>query len=318
MGGFEQNPVLKSVYRAADSPKHVKIDKDRIREFARSFRTDMLKPWGYASPTALPEKFGERLAFLFVFNSISFSYWGEPKWRSHPPYEELDRGTWNMIAALQRARLQGIDVLGPASLENMSEEILGRILQGNVPIPLLAERCRILREVGACVNKRFDGDFSNVVKSADGDAIRLLGAIVTSFPSFEDSSTLEGERVYFYKRAQLLVSDIDQQFFGSLDRVDELTACADYVIPMVLRHAGVLEYSRELSEMVDTGIDIQRDSLEEIEIRASTIIAVEMIKEELNRKCPGITSMEINDYLWLAKNEVPKGTKYHLTRTNAY
>jgi hypothetical protein len=200
----------------------------------------------------------------------------------------------------------------------MSEEILGRILQGNVPIPLLAERCRILREVGACVNKRFDGDFSNVVKSADGDAIRLLGAIVTSFPSFEDSSTLEGERVYFYKRAQLLVSDIDQQFFGSLDRVDELTACADYVIPMVLRHAGVLEYSRELSEMVDTGIDIQRDSLEEIEIRASTIIAVEMIKEELNRKCPGITSMEINDYLWLAKNEVPKGTKYHLTRTNAY
>ncbi|MFH0738014.1 MAG: queuosine salvage family protein [Candidatus Micrarchaeota archaeon] len=318
MAELEYNPVLKSVKRLSESDGYVAIRKDGIREFARSFRAEDLNPWTSASPVGLPKQMEEKLAFLFVFNSISFCYWGDPKWKAHPVNAELDRGTWNMISALRGATGKGFDVLDPKSLKDMTTEGLGAILEGNVEIPLLAERCRILREIGTSLERDFDGDFLNVLRIAGGDAIKLLRIVVAHFPSFHDSSILDGEEVFFFKRAQLLVSDISRQFPGGLGRADELTACADYVLPMVLRWKGILGYSRGLAEAIDSRAIIQRGSREEICIRASTILAVEMIKEELRARIPGICSMDVNDYLWLAKKEVPTGTAYHLTRTTAY
>lgn len=101
-------------------------------------------------------------------------------------------------------------------------------------------------------------------------------------------------------------------------RIEKLAACADYILPMVLRHYGVLVYGQDLAEKVDNGVQIQKGSNEEIEIRANTISAVELLREEIRDRFPGITSMELNDYLWLARTGLPEGVKHHLTRTTAY
>ena len=82
------------------------------------------------------------------------------------------------------------------------------------------------------------------MKQANGDAVKLLDIIISAFPSFDDVSTFNGKKIYFYKRAQLLVSDIYQLFggegYGNLINIDQLTACADYKLPQSLRTLGII------------------------------------------------------------------------------
>jgi hypothetical protein len=82
---------------------------------------------------------------------------------------------------------------------------------------------------------------------------------------------------------------------------------------------GVLEYTTALAEKVDARTEIAHNSLEEVEIRASTIWAVEFIKEEVKKRSPQTLSFEVNDHLWLATQEKFVGDKpYHRARTTAY
>lgn len=121
----------------------------------------------------------------------------------------------------------------------------------------------------------------------------------------------------------MLVSDIYQLFggegYGDLLNVDQLTACADYKLPRVLRRLGILEYSEELAKQVDNKIEITKDSEEEIEIRANTIWAVELIRQGLLQIGQKVMPIGINDHLWLmSQNKLSDDRPYHLTRTTAY
>lgn len=59
---------------------------------------------------------------------------------------------------------------------------------------------------------------------------------------------------------------------------------ADYRVPQTLRLVGIFEYSTKLAELIDTSSDtvvheLPYSSAYEIEIRACTVVAVEMIME---------------------------------------
>ncbi|MBI5345708.1 MAG: hypothetical protein HZB76_00980 [Chlamydiae bacterium] len=135
--------------------------------------------------------------------------------------------------------------------------------------------------------------------------------------SFSDTAKYKGKDVCFYKRAQLLVADI-YQIFGGLINMDQITACADYKLPLILRSLGILEYSSALAEKIDSKMEIPKSSHEETEIRANTIWAVEFIKEEVKKRSPQIMSFQINDNLWNATQGNNGNNLYHRTRTTAY
>lgn len=204
--------------------------------------------------------------------------------------------------------------------KNISREKLAGILnEDGIEMPLFNKRLGIVHEIGKNLLEKFDGKVRNLISATDGDAMKLLNIILDNFPSFQDSSFYQGQKIFFHKRAQLLVADICNNFDFNLENADQLTACADYKIPQVLRRLGILEYSKELAEKVDQKILIPKDSEEEIEIRAATIWAVEYIKEELTKEIPKIKSIDINDYLWLlSQQKTPTDKPYHRTRTTAY
>jgi len=160
------------------------------------------------------------------------------------------------------------------------------------------------------------------LEKANGDALKLLDTLVSEFPSFYDSSNYKGKEIIFHKRAQLLVSDICQMFKkqGLVSKnVDQLIACADYKLPQIMRRFGILEYIEKLAKKIDDKVEIQHNSEEEVEIRANTIWAIELMKEEIKKRNPEITSMGIDDHLWLASQEKFADEKpYHRTRTTAY
>lgn len=314
-----ENLVLESTNFVVKNSKYVKINEIKINEFCKSFGESHINHWLSESPfdfSKLSKK--DKLHFLLVFNAISFSYWGTPKWSVEYEGERFD-GAWGMIVSIGKAFENGELILNSSYLKDISPEQLQKILKGNVEIPLFNERLSILREIGDVLERYFHGDFSELLHKSENDSQKLLQLILDFFPSFRDNSFYKRRVIHFNKRAQLLVADISQMFPGEISNLNKITACADYKLPMVLRNFGILEYSKELSGKVDKKIQILKDSDEEIEIRANTIWAVELIREELKKKIPRITSIHINDHLWLLgqiKNQSEK--PYHLTRTTSY
>ncbi len=204
--------ILKSIEPVIENSKYVKINLDKLNNFCRTFKYGHIKHWLYVSPFDFSTLNDEnKLNFLFVFNSISFSYWGEPKWSIEMNGQKLG-GAFSMLVALGRALDNGIPILNMDWLSNISNVDFEKITESDIKIPLLTERVNILRDVSLIVINKFDGKFSNVIRKANKDAIKLLDILVSDFKSFEDTSVYNKKQVFFYKRAQLLISDIYQVF----------------------------------------------------------------------------------------------------------
>lgn len=317
------NRILDTTRFVLDHAQSVKINRDKIDAFCSTFTQEHKKHWWKAAPKDLSNLSEEqRLHFLFLFNALSFCYWGEPKWTVEIDRQKFD-GSWAMITALGRAVDERKPIFDASYLAEISKKEFSEILRGNTTIPLFEERWKMMREVGRVLIERFDGQVQNVIKAADNDALKLLDLIITNFPSFNDSCKYKRREIFFYKRAQLLVGDIynvfKQKGLGRLENTDQLTACADYKLPLALRKLGIISYSLELANMIDNQQQIQKGSEQEIEIRASTIWAVELIRQELKKRIPDITATHINDHLWLATQQKTEDEKpYHHTITTSY
>ena len=318
-----KNKILESIKPVIRSSRFVKIKKENIKTFCNNFNSHNLQYWMEASPFDLSDlSEREKLNFIFVFNSLNFCYWGEPKWTIEYEGKKID-GAWAMIASLKRALKEDFPILKADFLAKIKKEELKRIFRGNVEIPLFEKRLKILRENGKTLEQKYKGELVNVLEKAKKNTLKLLQILVSDFPSFNDFAIYKGKKVLFHKRAQLLISDIYRTFkgksYGNLSDIDQLTAFADYKIPQVLRKLEILEYAFDLASKIDNKIPIPAGSEEEIEIRANTIWAIEIIKEKLKPKIPNIKSFEIDSYLWLlGQNKTPNDKPYHLTRTIFY
>lgn len=316
-----ENPVLQSIEPVIKNSEHVRINEDKIREFAESF--SQKGHWMNNSPfdiNVLTDE--EKLAFSFIFNSISFSYWGNPKWTIDYKGEKVD-GAYGLIASIGKVLEKEKKILDFEYLSDISAIDLELILKGNIMIPLIEHRMNILHEIGSVLRKKFDGSPVNLLEKSGRDALKLVSLLINEFPSFNDCTFYNGHHVFFNKRAQLFASDVYQLFngegYGNLTNSDKLTACADYKLPKILRELSILEYSRELEFIIDNKRQIPRDCMQETEIRANTVKAIELIKEGLKERIPGIKSIHVNDCVWLlSQNKSPDDKPYHLVRTTAY
>ncbi len=316
------NKILESTKFVVDNSAFVKISKERLVEFSKGFEHGKKSHWLSQAPFDFfnlnPD---EELNFTFVFNALSFCYWGEPKWKIEHDGKAYD-GAWAMVIALGRGIKEGFPLIDFEYCSKINRDDFSKILRGNIEIPLFEERLRILHEIGSVMTEKYHGNLKSFLEKANGNALKLLEMLVSEFPSFYDSSKYKGKEIIFHKRAQLLVSDIHQMFKkqGLVSKnVDQLTACADYKLPQIMRRLGIMEYTDELAKKIDNKIELPHDSEEEVEIRANTIWAVEFMKEEIKKRNPEITSMGIDDHLWLASQEKFADEKpYHRTRATAY
>ncbi len=317
------NPVLEGIKYVAERSKQVNIDTTKLKEVSSNFSEKDIKPWTDMAPFTRPKLNDEdSIAYNLVFCSINVCYWGDPKWTIEYQDKKLD-GAWGQMAALYRAVSEGYSILDPNYLETLSEKDLSHILRGNTQIPLFNERLNALKEVGRVINEKYEGKCSNLVKSADQDALKLLEIITADFQYYDDSTVYNGRKVMFHKKAQLAIWDIsrslDSKGLGFFSNIDELTAFAEYKIPQSLRKLGILKYSHELAEKVDNKIELKKDCPEEIEIRAGMVWAIELMKNEIKPNIPKITSEDIDNYLWLkGQTKSPDDKPYHRVRTIFY
>ncbi len=95
-----------------------------------------------------------------------------------------------------------------------------------------------------------------------------MDILTKTFRGFQDHSIYEGEQVFFYKRAQILVGDLFSAFrgdsYGKFNDIEKITMFADYRVPQILYHLKVIEYSPELEKKITEGQVIEHGSKEEV------------------------------------------------------
>ena len=183
---------------------------------------------------------------------------------------------------------------------------------------MLKERYKIIKQLAKELKQ--SNNFENITNSHTD--IELLNNIINNFSNFRDISIYKGKEIYFFKRAILLVEDLSLNIDSlkeNIKNIDNMIGCADYKIPQVLRHLGILEYSNSLAAIIDNKKELKHDSEMEIEIRANMLYTIELIKEKLHQKGINMNSLEIDNALWLlSKNKEYKEKPHHLTKTIYY
>lgn len=80
--------------------------------------------------------------------------------------------------------------------------------------------------------------------------------------------------------------------------IDALTMFADYRVPQILRSMGVLTYSTALAASIDSYEQIPCGDEREVELRAQTIVAVDMLQLELRSRGKNLMVLECDWLLW--------------------
>ncbi|HLX57243.1 MAG TPA: queuosine salvage family protein [Ktedonobacteraceae bacterium] len=281
----------------------------------------------------------ERTAnWLLLLDALNFCFWAEkdqPRWSIEYEGEVLN-GYWALAASLTRAVQEGYPLWDAHYLSEMSSVDLAHIFRSvpppegtgalnltSAPIPLFQQRLANAREAGSVLLERFDGQFTHAIEEAGGSAVRLALLLVEHFPSFHDVADFRKQEVRFFKRAQICVSDLHGAFggkqWGAFTDLHQLTIFADYKLPQILRHFGVLEYHPALAERIDNFELLESGSDEEVEIRAAAVWACELLRQTMSAAGHGsLTAAEIDQRLWLLSHDIADMRPYHRTRTIYY
>ena len=306
--------IVSTTQYVANNSINVKINEEKINEFVKSIKEIKLSHWLSYSPYNLLDLPIEMIInLLLVYESIDFSFWGNPKWTIDTNNGKEDGGI-----ALLYAIFKYVKDKNTTDFSNITKDEFSNILKGNVEIPLFEERFNIIRNVSRIVNEKMNGSFCEFINNINIDE-ELFEIIISHFPNFKDERTYNNKTIYFYKLAQLLTSDILHiREIKENIKVDysHLVGCADYKIPQVMRGMGMLNYSDKLSNIIDSKKEIEVNSEYEVEIRSNMLVVIDLIKKKLeNRVC----AIDINDYIWSqGKNKNIKLKPYHLTRCINY
>lgn len=165
--------------------------------------------------------------------------------------------------------------------------------------PLLEERVKHILEVSL-------GTYEFIMfvhMNKDNDARVVLHELVRRYPGFASDM--------FLKRAFLFLMQLNRKLDFFNDTINEIPVPADYQVPKMLEHFGCLLYSPELITKIKSHKMIPRYSIEEISIRAATVLACDQLGE-----LTSWTKSEIDAWLWLRRKECDK--PFHLTITTDY
>jgi hypothetical protein len=267
------------------------------------WRMDPTATWSASSPsteeTDDTDETEPTVTLVLALDTINFGSGYHPRVRKRPGCS----GAVTMATALREWAADR-----PVTAERLvrltsadAHRIFGQPDDDDAMVELMAHFAAALHELGTYVLEQHGGRFVALVEAARGSAASLVG-ILGQLPHFRDESAYRGEVVPFYKRAQLAAADLDRAFGGvgpgRFTDLDRLTAFADNLVPHVLRVEGVLRYDTDLAAMIDRGALIPSGDPAEVEIRASGVHAVELLRADLATRAIDVRSSDLDALLW--------------------
>ena len=325
-----EHPVLSSVAAVIDRTEHVRTSLAEIERVAEwmAFESFAAPSGGPAGPFDWGDDPDRVIDATMVKATLDFAF---TDFSSGVKFEVDYQGRrWSdseaMFACLHQALVAGVPVLDGEYLAAVTRDDLDRIFAAT-------SRCRCSRS----------GRRSST-RSAPSWCVTTAPASITSFADALRSCT-PGERASWNvswssspglpttasttvpgglpqarpTRVVVVASGGGERGGFVLRDLGAMTAFADYIVPVALRVMRVLEYTPDLEERIAAGVEIPRDSDEEIEIRAHSLYATALLTDAINQRRPDdhqLVIPQIDFRLWSAYHATTH--PHHLTRTVMY
>jgi hypothetical protein len=285
----------------AENAAFVRIDHARLEQYARDFPVAEVGKATLDPATHYVGHGKDTLLFVLALDAINFGSGYFPHVKKRPGMS----GYFTIAAGLN----DWFKAEGPPDancLESLTRadcaRIFGQADGDAAALELMGLFANALKDLGALLLARFDGEAARLVETARHKAASLI-RILRQMPYFDDVAIWRGRAVPFMKRAQLTAADLALAFVGAgwgrFDDLDQLTIFADNLVPHVLRVDGVLTYDPALLARIHAGEVLKAGTPEEIEIRAAALHAVELLKAHLHAAGHGgVTSMALDYLLW--------------------
>lgn len=276
----------------------MRIEESALKSYAAALPSAAAPPAPDPATELVEGDVETRVAFVICLDAINFGSGWWPTIRKRP-----GRSGYFTIAAGLTERFRGSGPWSPAELTAVGVSEIATVLGQDRAHPLMEDYAAALRDVGAHVEREHGGRFGAVIEAANGSALALAG-LLAGWRAFADVSTYEGRAVPFFKRAQIAAADVDRVGIdprrtgahaepSEWRDLDRLTAFADNLVPHVLRLDGVLRLDPELERRIEAGELLQHGSLEEVELRACAVHAVELLAT-----ATPLSPAEIDAVLW--------------------
>ena len=292
-----------------NNSKYVSINESEIEKFVNDLGSINYNHWSNELNLDLEEK--EWILLAFIIESMNFCFWKKPKWKIRYNNEIMSGSNALFYSVIKEVEFNK-NFLNIAYLHDINEEKFRKIFKGiEGEIPLFEARYNNFKEVVNNIynNSKFYDDLFSIITDRE-----LLKYITDNFSSFDDKSKYKNKIIHFNKRATLLTNDLfylSKTINCNLNNVNNLSGCADYGIPRTFRDYNILIYNDELSKMVDNEEEIFHDSEMEVEIRASMLYIIEIIKEKLRQKGIVINSVELDNLIWWMGKKNKKSNAHH-------
>ena len=137
----------------------------------------------------------------------------------------------------------------------------------------------------------------------DANLNYFLNELTEKFPGFASD--------IFLKRASLFFIQLFRRFGWFKNSLYDLHVPPDYQIPKMLEHYKCIEYSPSLKQAINDSQLIPKNSLQECEIRAATILAIQKLC-----KATGWNVAEVDGYFFTQRHLCDN--PFHLTITTDY
>ena len=272
-----ESPLIYARSVLAKGTEHVKIHQRQIVRVANALdraKFEITTPT-WSEPPYPPSSLSFDHAFTYFLSLDSIAY----MYRDHETDRTFDHGGY-IGADLLAERLATLteDLSRPRFLSGMSLPQLLKIVMAENPLVDLPRRVGFLRAVGLFRENLGDRDLKRWLRRFP-NALGLVDHLARNIPGFNDG---------FLPRAQLfvyqLVGRYPRQIPKRLRDLEGLTVLADDVLPAVLWRMGILEYHDSLRAKLQRHDLIFANSIEEREIRASTLIAADRLLTALRAK----------------------------------
>ncbi|MGD9043023.1 MAG: queuosine salvage family protein [Desulfobacterales bacterium] len=313
--------VRSACQTVAERARHVQINYDLIPTYARSLPIEKTGVPGHDPASHFLGQNENTAIFFLTLDTINFGSGYFPQLDKRP-----GKSGYFTIASCLNDLFKKRGPLSAEALKQLTPKDCTRIFEqdpANKPVGELMQLfAKALNDLGGYVQEDFSGSFKALIMAAAGSAERMI-KLLLRMPYFDDVQLYDKIEVPFYKRAQLTVADLSLAFagkgLGRFDDLENLTIFADNLVPHVLRVDSILLYEEELGSHIDAGKRVAAGSVQEIEIRACALYAVELLKNELIRSGHQLTSMGLDFLLWnRGQQPVYKSIPRHRSRTVFY
>jgi Potential Queuosine, Q, salvage protein family len=306
----------------AEKAKYVRIDDQKISAYANSLLQLSVSQAEHDAGSHYLGHGAATVAFFVTLDTINFGSGYFPHLKKRP-----GMSGYFTIASSLKDFFSTHGAFTATALSQLSQSTCMEIFEqeaDNKPVmELMGLFASALNELGVYLLETFAGNFSTLVETAANSSAQLV-QLLSKMPMFRDVETYQNQDVPFYKRAQLMVSDLCLAFNGQgpgyFTDLDRLTIFADNLVPHVLRLDGLLQYDPGLARRIDREELIPAGSAEEVEIRACALHAVELLSNALHTAGHDVPSMQL-DYLLWNRGQAPyykRSKPRHRTRTIFY